>query len=63
MAVKYQLAFQMRHGKEWDRPEDIEIEDIPLKLGNHQIFILVLGTPQGYKRVTVTANVEKYGVR
>lgn len=63
MAVKYQLAFQMKQGKEWERPEDIEIEDVPLKLGNHEIFEFVLSTPQGYKRITVTATVEKYGVK
>jgi len=57
---RYKLQFGVQEGKDWNPVEVIESEDLPLRIGSHDVFELIVPTPQGHKRVTVTAKVEKY---
>jgi hypothetical protein len=61
MSSKYRLQFGIWYKeKDWQHFEDIETEDVPMKLGNHDLMEFVLSTPQGVKRIKIKATVEKY---
>lgn len=56
--MKYVVKLVGRDGHWGD--EDIDEVDLSTRLGERELFQVVVLTPQGYKRVTMTAKVEKY---
>ena len=66
MAEKYYLEFVVKNEskKDWLESHDIlDSSELSFRLGEHSLFELVVSTPQGHKRVTITAKVEKYPYR
>lgn len=62
MAEKYmvdvRLASMRRGETEWS--EVVDTEELPERLGEHELFTLILAGPRGNRRITITAKVEKY---
>ena len=55
---KYRVQLGLRD-KEYGPLEVLDESDLPLKLGQHEMFTIVTETAQGTKRVRIIAVVEK----
>jgi hypothetical protein len=56
---KYAVQVGIRDTKGYRRFEELDSEDLPLRLGEHELFDIYVPTPQGHKRVRLIAKVEK----
>jgi len=58
--TKYIVQLSLIEGGKYNRPIELESEEVSFRIGTKGILEVVIDTPQGLKKLTVLTKVEKY---